>query len=260
MTSKLFEKDWLFILDTIYQLHEIGEKEAFQRETLKCLRMSIPYCQGIFYSKLMQHESGRLVPLDNPIVIGDEALYLKEFHERYFKDSFFERHMIASRCEVVRDTDVYPEEVRTQTEWYKQIYVKQGIHYALRAVLIYDHQAVGEIDLFRPKSDPDFSDTDMRILDILAPHVAQRLWTLIATDQTPDVAKGLSSSFFDTFGLTPREGEVIAAIATGEPDCEIARKLCISTSTLKKHIHNAYRKIGVRNRQQLFAALNSKAK
>lgn len=256
MTCKLFEKDWLFILDTIYQLHEIGEREAFQREALKYLRMSIPFCQGIFYSHLV--EDGRIVPLGYPVVLGDEALYLEEFHERYFKDSFFERHMIASRCEVVRDTDVYPEEVRTQTEWYKQIYVKQGIHYALRAVLSHNQQVVGEIDLFRPKNDPDFSDADIRVLDILAPHVAQRLWKLIVVGQTHNVARGLSSSLFDTFGLTPREGEVIAAIATGEPDHEIARKLCISASTLKKHIHNAYRKIGVRNRQQLFAAINSK--
>lgn len=257
MTCKLFEKDWLFILDTIYQLNAIGEKEAFRREALKCLRMSIPCCQGIFYSHMI--EDGRIVNLGDPVVLGDEALYLDEFHERYLKDSFFGQHVLASRCEVIRDTDVYPEEVRTQTEWYKQIYVKQGIHYALRAVLVYNQQAVGEIDLFRPKSDPDFSDTDIRVLDILAPHVAQRLWKLIVINQTHNVARGLSSSFFDKFGLTPREGEVISAIATGEPDREIARKLCISTSTLKKHIHNAYRKIGVRNRQQLFVAINIKA-
>lgn len=258
MAYKLFEKDWLFILDTIYQLNAIGEREAFQREALKCLRMSIPCCQGIFYSHLI--EDGRIVNLGDPVVLGDEALYLDEFHERYLKDSFFARHVFASRCEVIRDTDIYPEEVRTQTEWYKQIYVKQGIHYALRAVLTYNQQAVGEIDLFRPKSDPDFSETDMRVLDLLAPHVAQRLWKLIVINQTHIAARGLSSSFFDTYGLTPREGEVIAAIASGEPDCEIAQKLCISTSTLKKHIHNAYRKIGVRNRHQLFAALNSKVK
>ena len=249
------ELEQLAILQALF--NAIGEKEAFKREALKCLRMSIPCCQGIFYSHMI--EDGSIVNLGDPVVLGDEALYLEEFHERYLKDSFFERHVLASRCEVIRDTDVYPEEVRTQTEWYKQIYVKQGIHYALRAVLVYNQQAVGEIDLFRPKSDPDFSDTDIRVLDILAPHVAQRLWKLIVIDQTHNVARGLSSSFFDKFGLTPREGEVISAIATGEPDREIARKLCISASTLKKHIHNAYRKIGVRNRQQLFVAINSKA-
>ena len=256
MAYKLFDKDWLFILDTIYRLNTISEKEAFQRETLKCLRMSIPCCQGIFYSHSI--EDGRIVNLGNPVVIGDEALYLEEFHERFLKDSFFERHILASRCEVIRDTDVYPEEVRTQTEWYKQIYMKQGIHYALRAVLIYSQETVGEIDLFRPKSGPDFSDTDMRVLDILAPHVAQMLWKLMAIERTQNVKKGVSKSLFDTFGLTPREGEVVAAIAAGEPDCEIAQKLCISASTLKKHIHNAHKKIGVRSRRQLFAVINSK--
>lgn len=256
MTNKLFEKDWLFILDTIYRLHEISERESFQLETLKLLRMDIPFCQGIFYAHEM--EEGRIERLGNPIVLGDKALFLDEFHERYGGDSFFERHLIATRCEVIRDTDVYPEEVRMQTEWYKKIYTKQGIHYALRVVLSYNQQTVGEIDLFRPKNDPDFSEADMRLLDILAPHVAQRLWKLVAINRTHEMAKSLSSSLFDKYGLTPREGEVITAIATGQPDHEVAQKLCISTSTLKKHIHNAYRKIGVRNRHQLFSALNDK--
>lgn len=256
MAKKLFEKDWLFILDTIYRLNEMSDRETLQLETLKLLRMSIPFCQGIFYAHDV--EDGRIVRDEHPIVLGDDALYLDEFHEQYGDDAFFERHVIASRCEVIRDTDVYPEEVRTQAEWYKKIYVKQGIHYALRAVLNCNQQTVGDIDLFRPKGDPDFSDAEMRVLDLLAPHVAQRLWRLMVINRTHNMMKGLSNSVLDMYGLTPREAEVITAIASGEPDHIVAQKLCISASTLKKHIHNIYHKIGVRSRHQLFAALNDR--
>jgi ATP/maltotriose-dependent transcriptional regulator MalT len=47
-----------------------------------------------------------------------------------------------------------------------------------------------------------------------------------------------------------RELEVLALIAAGETNAEIARKLFVSTSTVKTHINNLYRKLGTRGRVQ----------
>jgi LuxR family maltose regulon positive regulatory protein len=47
-----------------------------------------------------------------------------------------------------------------------------------------------------------------------------------------------------------RELEVLALIAAGETNAEIARKLFVSTSTVKTHINNLYRKLGARGRVQ----------
>lgn len=48
--------------------------------------------------------------------------------------------------------------------------------------------------------------------------------------------------------LTVREKEIIAEVSKGLFDKEIASKICISTETVKKHVKNIYRKLGVRNR------------
>ena len=68
--------------------------------------------------------------------------------------------------------------------------------------------------------------------------------------------------------LTRRETEVIGELSRGLYYKEIAGKIYISPETVKKHVRNIYRKLGVRNRveatlkfqqyiQPLVAALES---
>jgi DNA-binding CsgD family transcriptional regulator len=51
-------------------------------------------------------------------------------------------------------------------------------------------------------------------------------------------------------GLTPRETHVVALIAAGVPNKEIARRLGLSMNTVKSHIRTAYRAMGVASRTQ----------
>jgi DNA-binding NarL/FixJ family response regulator len=51
-------------------------------------------------------------------------------------------------------------------------------------------------------------------------------------------------------GLTPRESHVVALIAAGAPNKEIARRLGLSMNTVKSHIRTAYRAMGVSSRTQ----------
>jgi len=51
-------------------------------------------------------------------------------------------------------------------------------------------------------------------------------------------------------GLTPRETHVVALIAAGVPNKEIARRLELSMNTVKSHIRTAYRSMGVGSRTQ----------
>lgn len=52
-------------------------------------------------------------------------------------------------------------------------------------------------------------------------------------------------------GLTPREAEVLAHIAAGESNGEIATALYLSEATVKTHIHHMLSKTGLRDRSQL---------
>ncbi len=55
-------------------------------------------------------------------------------------------------------------------------------------------------------------------------------------------------------GLTAREAEIVRLLLEGRDNRAITEALFISDHTVKNHIHNIYRKLGVRNRVQLVRA------
>jgi DNA-binding NarL/FixJ family response regulator len=80
---------------------------------------------------------------------------------------------------------------------------------------------------------------------ILDPAVQARL---VAAAAGPAPAAQPSRPLPD--GLTSREGEVLALIAAGRSNAEIAAALVISPATVKTHINNIFAKISARDRAQ----------
>lgn len=85
----------------------------------------------------------------------------------------------------------------------------------------------------------------------LAPRVTRRLIELIGSelpaagggaDESAGAAEGALGS------LTPREREVLAAIAAGRSNTEIATELFLSESTVKTHVSRVFAKLGLRDR------------
>ncbi len=54
-----------------------------------------------------------------------------------------------------------------------------------------------------------------------------------------------------TFGLTPREIEIVGKIVVGYTNKDIAQEFSISEDTVKRHLSNVFDKLGVSNRLEL---------
>jgi LuxR family maltose regulon positive regulatory protein len=82
---------------------------------------------------------------------------------------------------------------------------------------------------------------------IPARYLAKLLAILAQESAAPAVGERLSEP------LSEREVEVLALVAAGKSNVEIASSLFVSLSTVKTHINNLYRKLGVRSRTQAIA-------
>ena len=67
---------------------------------------------------------------------------------------------------------------------------------------------------------------------------------------------GKLQHLIDTYGITPREQEVIEKICEGKTNRQIAEELFISLQTVKDHTHRIYSKIGINSRLKLVQLLN----
>ena len=63
----------------------------------------------------------------------------------------------------------------------------------------------------------------------------------------PDIGKQAAN-----FGLSPREVEIVCRVMAGRSNRDLEDDLLISESTVKNHLYNIYRKLGVKNRVELF--------
>ena len=91
---------------------------------------------------------------------------------------------------------------------------------------------------------------------IYYPHRTPYLGILLDFETKNDAPSTLSTQEIrKLFGLTERECEIISMLSTGAEDKEIVEAPCISGSTFKKHLYNAYKKMDVNSRTQLFNTL-----
>jgi DNA-binding CsgD family transcriptional regulator len=69
----------------------------------------------------------------------------------------------------------------------------------------------------------------------------------------------LTPFFLERFGITGREAAVIGLLLDGASGKDIADRLYISAKTVENHVTNIYRKVGARNRLQLFRLIRANA-
>ncbi|MFC5723660.1 response regulator [Streptomyces gamaensis] len=85
----------------------------------------------------------------------------------------------------------------------------------------------------------------------LSPNVQRRLLERLSASAGADAAaEGPAAPPELPDGLTAREAEVLGLVAEGLSNGEIARRLHVSTATVKTHINNLFAKTGVRDRAQ----------
>lgn len=91
-------------------------------------------------------------------------------------------------------------------------------------------------------------------VSILIYHIFYRFYFSSPTAKTE---RSLSPDFIKDFSITKREQEVILALLDGKSNKELAETFFVTQKTIEAHLANIYRKVGVKNRLELFSRLKN---
>ena len=84
----------------------------------------------------------------------------------------------------------------------------------------------------------DFTERERDLLDVLGRHLA-----VVLARHDPRLPRAA-----DGIALTRREAEILAWVARGHTNAEIAAALSVSAHTIRTHLENAYERLGVHSR------------
>jgi len=232
--ARLAPSDYRKALDVLYAAGEVDGPLAFPEPVLGVLRELVP-CDVVTFHERSRRPGSVLVYTGEPVgPVTPEvrAARLRFKHQDPWRPADGPRTL----------TDFVSARDFRRSEFYALVHRPLGVEHMLQLYL--DPRRTDarlEFDRF----ETDFGERDRNVLDLLLPHLRQ---LLRAATRRP-AASGPATE------LTSREREVIAHVADGRTNSEIGRLLGISSHTVRKHLENAYEKLGTHTRTGAVAAV-----
>ena len=234
--DRLGPGDYRRILTFIGVALDADADDPFPVPVLEALRRLIP-CDVVSYG----HHAARgrrwgvraapegIVPV--PKSIGDAYVHLQD------QDPFLPSPRTVGRA--VRQSDLLTSRQLHALDFYAEIGRPLGIEYSMQLWLIGGGGLIGGFGLDASRS--DFSERDRAILDFLSPDLVRLHRRAAARRPLNREAEAMGT-------LTAREREIVRLLAVGLTNAQIGRTLFISPGTVRKHLDNAYARLGVRSR------------
>lgn len=241
--------DWILLNSIIYKIYTMSNIDEMREQFLEQMKMLIDYDSADFMLASPDGENKLVSPVlfnceEDMSIVYDEIDYSRGI-------------LYSGRTLIYRETDIIDDAKRVETDYYKKVYKTNKWHYSLQMVLARKKEFVGVITFYRTIGKDDFLYDDIFILDLLKDHLAFRLYQQKKSGDL--ISEKLSvSAATEKFGLTRREETILKLLMEGRDNITICDSLVISENTLKKHILNLYRKLGINNRVGLFKMIREK--
>lgn len=243
------------ISNIIHRMYQITDDLEMRKTVLKLITMLVQCDQASFY---LGYESEEKYLID-PVAYNMPEDVLAVYENKYMSDDYVRWMFKEPKNQVFRETDFFEESVRMETDYYINMYKPTNVHYSLNVCLYYSKIFLGVITLFRSKDKQDFSDDDVFLLDLLKDPLALRLFYSLKSKKGFFHCYGAEDTGLEgnEYNLTSREKQVLEMIFEGLDNDEISNKLFISPYTMKKHLMNIYKKVGVNSKFELLKKMQN---
>lgn len=203
---------------------EVALDESAQR-ALRDLIAAEPLTEGLLCAERILLDLARLIPCDAiGVALGDASGHLVEevsLPREHPPDPFVCDGPLLLGIQVWSRDPEHRDELKT-------LGLVDGVAVGFRT----GRGHVVQIYLDRART--PFDDRDLRLLHLVTPAL-DRIFRKQPTSSLPQ-------------GITPAERRVLQLVAVGYSNAEIASRVGVAACTVRKHLENAYRKLGVSNR------------
>lgn len=249
--KNLETSDWLVINNMIYKIYTTEEMTVMRKNFLDQLTMILNFDSADFFLANDEGKKG----LSDPVTFNCELDKSAQFDELDYSRGI----MYGGKSMVYRETDIISDEKRIKTEYYQKVYKPNNWHYSMQMILAREKQFLGVVTLYRTIGKDNFQYDDIFLLDMLKDHLSFRLYSEKIKSENV-VNKLKVTEAVEKFQLTKREETILRLLLKGQSNESISSELVISVNTLKKHVLNIYRKLGINNRVQMFKMLKETEK
>lgn len=241
--------DWMILNSIIYKVYTTEDSDQMRAQLLEQIKMILDFDSADFF--LASQDGNR--HLVKPITYNCD----EDESSRYDELDYSRGIMYTGKSLVYRETDIISDDKRIQTEYYNKVYRPNNWHYSLQMILGRNKEFLGVITFYRTIGKDNFQYDDIFLLDMLKDHIAYRLYrdgreNGLAPEKLTVAEAG------EKYDLTKREHTILKLLMEGKENAAICDELTISVNTLKKHILNIYRKLGIKNRVQMFKMIKEK--
>ena len=251
MSSTLFDYEWQFLIQMTTRINYCETYPETCSTFLQQVRTLIPYSVGIIFQA--GRENGK-VSLTSPV--STEQHDDKSAHNFFIEGKYprWDQFVMLPYSSVFRQSDIIATEKWEKTRVYREVWKPRGMYWGLFISLVHKDVPLAVLGIQREKSQNDFSDRDVYIMNTLKDPLERKYYSLLedrrltGNDGADRILKASVS-----FGLTKRETEIVSLICAGKGSDEMCQILYITHATLSKHLSNIYAKTKVKNRTQLFA-------
>lgn len=239
---RLAQSDLKAILRFLSDVDDSGVDEAYGPAVLEHLRALIP-CDHVGYEEA-DVPARRFTDPDAALYAAEDAIYWA-----LGPCSITEYRVRTGDPSAIRMSDLVSRRRYHEQPLYREYFAPGGVDHILELGLSVAPSSYRALMLSRGSDAPDFSEDERTTLELLRPHLRARearatLMALVAGRLRALDDAGAT----EDLQLTAREREIVAMVAAGRTNAEIARELWISPATVKKHLENTYLKLGVSSR------------
>lgn len=250
----LSSRDLLALDDLVYFINSSSSVPEIQEQVLLRLRDLVSYDSATFF---LPERSGGLKLLGSPVAVDYDNRLLTEYEEHYQQIDYLLWIFRLSEPVTYRETDLIGDPLRSKSPFFNEYIRRSGTYYVAGLSVVHRGTLCGAVTLYRTKQHGDFDGRALSVLSFLQRHLANRLYQLLypGSADIPDL-QASSTRLLDNL-FTPREREVARLVITGLDTEKIARMMNISSTTVKKHLDNMFKKLGVHSRLELMRVITA---